>query len=109
MFAEKFKNLFALQLPGNENFAVVVDAMTLEDILCEINADGANLHVDAPLRRFVLQRTPFGTRDAVSGRRPHHHLRRSGAHGDHGRYRVARINPTSLQAMAQAPNAVSKR
>jgi hypothetical protein len=36
MFAEKFKNLFAPQLPRDDNFAVVVDAMNLEDILCEI-------------------------------------------------------------------------
>ena len=48
--AEKLDDLFAPQLPGDDNFAVAVDAMKLEDILCEINADGANLHVDDPLR-----------------------------------------------------------
>jgi hypothetical protein len=39
-----------LQLPGNDDLPVLVDAVDLKDILGEINADGANLHVDDPLR-----------------------------------------------------------
>ena len=48
--AEKLDDLFAPQLPGNDDLPVLVDAVDLKDILGEINADGANLHVDDPLR-----------------------------------------------------------
>ena len=48
--AEKLEYLFAAQLPGNDDLAVFVDAVDLEDVLGQINADGANLHVDDPLR-----------------------------------------------------------
>ena len=48
--AEKLDDLFAAQLPGNGDLPVLVDAVDLKDILREINADGANLHVDDPLR-----------------------------------------------------------
>jgi hypothetical protein len=40
----------AAQLPNERNLALTVDAMDLENVLGEINANGANLHVDDPLR-----------------------------------------------------------
>lgn len=47
---EQLENLLAPQLPHENGLPLSVDAMDLEHVLCEINADGANLHVDDPLR-----------------------------------------------------------
>ena len=47
---EELHYLLAAQLPNEHNLALTVDAMDLENVLGEINANGANLHVDDPLR-----------------------------------------------------------
>src|SRR4051812_42096368 len=47
--AKKVDDLLATQLTGDDDFAPAIHAVHLEHILGEINADGANLHVDAPL------------------------------------------------------------
>jgi hypothetical protein len=46
---EELHHLLAAQLPNENNLALTVDAMDLENVLGEINANGANLHVDDPL------------------------------------------------------------
>ena len=48
--AEELEHLLAAQLPVDDDLAIAIGAMDLEDILGEIDADGANLHVEAPLR-----------------------------------------------------------
>jgi hypothetical protein len=40
----------APQLTAEDNFAGTIYAVHLEHVLGEINADGANLHVDDPLK-----------------------------------------------------------
>ena len=47
---EKLEHLCAPQLPRDDNLAILIDAMHLEHALGEINADGANPHVDDPIR-----------------------------------------------------------
>ena len=49
-FPEELHYLLAAQLPNEHNLALTVDAMDLENVLGEINANGANRHVDDPLR-----------------------------------------------------------
>jgi hypothetical protein len=48
--AEELDDLLASQLAGDDDLARNIDAVDLEYVLGEINADGANLHVDDPLR-----------------------------------------------------------
>ena len=48
--AKKFNDLLASQLSGDDDFALTIHAVHLEYVLGEINADGANVHVDDPLR-----------------------------------------------------------
>jgi hypothetical protein len=47
---EELHHLLAAQLPDEHNLALTVNAVDLENMLGEINANGANLHVDDPLR-----------------------------------------------------------
>src|SRR5205823_2682398 len=46
--AKELDDLLAPQLTGDDDFAGTIYAMHLEHVLGEINADGANLHVDDP-------------------------------------------------------------
>jgi hypothetical protein len=74
--ARKFNHLLASQLSGDDNVARAIYAVHLKYVLGEINADGANLHVDDPppvIRCSTI--TPFGAFDARSGRRPLHQSR----------------------------------
>ena len=48
--AKKVDDLLAPQLTGDDNLARTIHAMNLEYVLGEINANGANLHVEDPLR-----------------------------------------------------------
>ena len=48
--AKEVDDLLAPQLTGDNNPASTIHAVHLECVLGEINADGANLHVDDPLR-----------------------------------------------------------
>src|SRR5262245_9492619 len=48
--AEEVEHLLSAQLPNENDLAVRIDAVHLEDVLGQIDADGANLHVDDPLR-----------------------------------------------------------
>jgi hypothetical protein len=74
--AKKFNDLPASQLSADDDVTRIVHAVDLEHILGEINADGANLHVDDPSSDSLFNDHPFGTFDAGSGRRPPHHERR---------------------------------
>jgi hypothetical protein len=47
---KKRDHLLATKLPNDNNLALFVDAMNLENILGEIDSDGLNLRVDAPSR-----------------------------------------------------------
>jgi len=58
--AEELHHLLAAQLPNEHDLALTVDAVNLENVLGEINANGANLHVDDPLSDS-LKRSPYGT------------------------------------------------
>jgi hypothetical protein len=66
-------------------FARTIHAVNLEYVLGEINADGANLHVDDPSGDSLFNDHPFGTFDAGSGRRPPHHSRPGRASSKSGR------------------------
>jgi hypothetical protein len=46
-------HLLAVQLPGDNDPAAAADAVDLKCGRGEIDADGANLHVDAPFRWLV--------------------------------------------------------
>src|SRR5215475_75944 len=46
--AKKFNDLLPSQLSGDDDVASTIHAVHLEYMLGEINADGANLHVDDP-------------------------------------------------------------
>jgi len=48
--AKEVDDLLAPQLTGDDDLAHTIHAVHLEHVLGEINADGANLHVDDPLR-----------------------------------------------------------
>ena len=48
--AKELDDLLSPQLTGDDDFARTIYAVHLEHVLGEINADGANLHVDDPLR-----------------------------------------------------------
>ena len=48
--AKELHDLLAPQLTGDDNLARTIHAVDLEYVLGEINADGANLHMDDPLR-----------------------------------------------------------
>jgi hypothetical protein len=48
--AEEVDDLPAPQLTGDDDLARAIHAVHLEYVLGEINADGANLHLDDPLR-----------------------------------------------------------
>ena len=48
--AQKFNDLPASQLSADDDVARTIHAVQLEYVLGEINADGANLHVDDPLQ-----------------------------------------------------------
>ena len=48
--AKEVQDLLASQLTGDDNLARTINAVNLEYVLGEINADGVNLHVDDPLR-----------------------------------------------------------
>ena len=48
--AKEVDDLLAPQLAGDDSRARTIHAVHLEYVLGEINADGANLHVDDPLR-----------------------------------------------------------
>jgi hypothetical protein len=48
--AKKFNDLPASQLSADDDVARTIHAVQLEYVLGEINADGANLHVDDPLQ-----------------------------------------------------------
>ena len=50
ILAKKFNDLLAPQLTADDDLARIVHAVNLEHVLGEINADGANLHLDDPLR-----------------------------------------------------------
>ena len=60
--------------------------MDLEDILGEINADGANLHVHGPLIVIRLRRSPFGT--SMPGAGAVHPIKKSARYADHNIGRV---------------------
>ena len=49
-FAKEVDDLLAPQLTADDDLARTIYAVHLEHVLGEINADGANLHVDDPLR-----------------------------------------------------------
>jgi len=46
--AKKVDDLLAPQLAGDDGLARTIHAVHLEHVLGEINADGANLHMDDP-------------------------------------------------------------
>jgi hypothetical protein len=48
--AQEVDDLLAPQLTADDDLARTIHAVHLEHVLGEINADGANLHVDDPLR-----------------------------------------------------------
>ena len=48
--AKEVNDLLAPQLTSDDDLACTIHAVHLEHVLGEINADGANLHVDDPLR-----------------------------------------------------------
>ena len=48
--AKEVQDLLAPQLTGDDNLARTINAVNLEYVLGEINADGVNMHVDDPLR-----------------------------------------------------------
>ena len=48
--AKEVDDLLAPQLAGDDGLARTIHAVHLEYVLGEINADGANLHMDDPLR-----------------------------------------------------------
>jgi hypothetical protein len=48
--AKEVNDLLAPQLTSDDDPARTIHAVHLEHVLGEINADGANLHVDDPLR-----------------------------------------------------------
>ena len=48
--AKQFNDLLPSQLSGDDDIANAIHAVHLEYVLGEINADGANVHVDDPLR-----------------------------------------------------------
>jgi hypothetical protein len=48
--AQEVDDLLASQLTGDDDLARAIHAVHLEHVLGDINADGANLHVDDPLR-----------------------------------------------------------
>ena len=45
---KEVQDLLAPQLPGDDDLARTIHPVNLEYVLGEINADGANLHVDDP-------------------------------------------------------------
>jgi hypothetical protein len=57
--AEELEHLFAAQLSVDDDLAIAINAMDLEDILGEINADATNLHVDDPLDDAFLNDHPL--------------------------------------------------
>ena len=59
------------------NLIICIDAMNLEHVLGNIDADRVNLHVDGPLNVIRLQRSPYGT--SMPGAGAVHHIRLSGA------------------------------
>src|SRR5246127_2458355 len=46
--AQEIDDLLAPQLTGDDDLARIIHAVHLEHVLGEINADGANLHMDDP-------------------------------------------------------------
>jgi hypothetical protein len=48
--AKEVNDLLAPQLTNDDDLARTIHAVHLEHVLGEINADGANLHVDDPFR-----------------------------------------------------------
>ena len=48
--AKKLNHLLASQLSADDDVARTIHTVHLEYVLGEINADGANLHVDDPLQ-----------------------------------------------------------
>jgi hypothetical protein len=74
--AKEVHDLLATQLAGDDDLARAVNAVHLEHILGEINADGNNLHVDNPSSDSLFNDHLFDTFDAESGRRPPHQSRR---------------------------------
>src|SRR5579871_5143132 len=73
--AKEVYDLLAPQSSGDDDLARTIHAVHLKHVLGEINADGANLHVDAPSGDSLFNDHPFGTFDAGSGCRPPHHSR----------------------------------
>src|SRR3974390_136797 len=57
--AKQFNDLLPSQLSGDDDIANAIHAVHLEYVLGEINADGANLHVDDPPPVIRVQRSPF--------------------------------------------------
>lgn len=55
-------DLLAPQLPADDDLTRTIHAVHLEHVLGEINADGANLHMDAPSGDSLFNDHPFGTR-----------------------------------------------
>jgi hypothetical protein len=50
IFAKEVDDLLAPQLTADDDLARAIHAVHLKHVLGEINADGANLHLDDPLR-----------------------------------------------------------
>jgi hypothetical protein len=48
--AKEVEHLLSAQLTDENDIAVSIDAVHLEDVLGQIDADGANLHADDPLK-----------------------------------------------------------
>jgi hypothetical protein len=74
--AKKVDDLLATQLTGDDDFAPAIHAVHLEHILGEINADGANLHVDAPSGDSLFNDHPLA--HSMPGAGVVHHINRVG-------------------------------
>src|SRR4029079_11372642 len=72
--AKELDDLLASQLTGDDDFARTIYAVHLEHVLGEINADGTNLHVDAPSGDSLFNDHPLA--HSMPGAGVVHHINR---------------------------------
>jgi len=75
--AKELDDLLASQLTGDDDFARTIYAVHLEHVLGEINADGTNLHVDAPSGDSLFNDHPLA--HSMPGAGVVHHINRYSA------------------------------
>src|SRR6476469_2555265 len=74
--AKELDDLLASQLTGYHDFTCTIYAVHLEHVLGEINADGPNLHVDAPSGDSLFNDHPLA--HSMPGAGVVHHINRAG-------------------------------